>query len=406
MRKVVVQGSFMTNLWGKNRSASELAKEALIGAVKDAGLELNDIKAIIVGNMLGLDFDSDPPDDFDPYLTGQGTVRGQVWLRELGLKDTTILNVEAACAGGSSSLFVGVKLVESGLYPVVALGVEQTRVGNPKFRSSWLENCVPRRDVQGVKKSLSLCQNDSLFMAFNAQWGQELLGKGLATKEDFAITALKARKHALKEPRAKERSAVTLEEILKSRIVIREPLRLLMCAKFCDGASAVVLNQEPSQASKAVIVRACENIAGNGLVDYHVRIKQVFDKALQVAGVEIKDIDVAELHDATSIEELYSTEALGFFEPGQAAEAIRQGYTSVGGKGPVINPSGGLVGRGHPLGATGLCQIVELVEQLRETAQGRQVENAKIAVAVNSGGIIHGDAAVCGVTVLESRSNK
>jgi acetyl-CoA C-acetyltransferase len=404
MTGVAVIGSAMTDLSGKNVSATALSQNAIMQALSDAQVDANQVKAVVVGNMLGFDFDSDPGLDTDPYVLSQGTVRGQVWLKDLGFKDATVINVEAACAGGSTALFVAIKLVQAGLYPVIALGVEQTRVGNSRFRAGWLENCVPRRDVKSIQERLVIRPTDSLFMAFNAQWGQELLDKGLASKEDFAIAAAKARKHAQLDPRAKEKTLLSVQDILNSKVVIREPLTIEMCARFCDGAAAVVLTQDKFS-SKGPLIRSCENIAGNGLVDYHVRIKQVLDLALANASVDISDINVAEVHDATSIEEVYSTEALGFFQPGQGAWAIRSGITSVGGRGPVINASGGLVGRGHPLGATGLCQVVELVEQLRGIAGARQVENARLAVAVNSGGIINGDAGVCGVTVLEARSS-
>jgi len=142
--------------------------------------------------------------------------------------------------------------------------------------------------------------------------------------------------------------------------------------------------------------------SGSGELGYHDRLRKVADEAWKVAGVGPEDVDVIEVHDATSAEELYAIESLGFFEPGAAGLATVSGATSPGGGSVCVNPSGGLVARGHPLGATGLCQIFEIVQQLRGRSDSRQVDGARIAAAVNTGGIIAGDAALAAVHVLAS----
>jgi acetyl-CoA acyltransferase len=142
--------------------------------------------------------------------------------------------------------------------------------------------------------------------------------------------------------------------------------------------------------------------SGNGELDYHDRLRETADEAWKDAGVGPGDIDVVELHDATSAEELYALESLGFFPAGEAGAATVAGDTDVGGRRVCVNPSGGLVARGHPLGATGICQIAELVAQLRGTATGRQVPEPRLAMAVNTGGIMSGkDTALVAVHVLE-----
>jgi acetyl-CoA acetyltransferase len=132
--------------------------------------------------------------------------------------------------------------------------------------------------------------------------------------------------------------------------------------------------------------------SGNGLLDYHDRMTQTADAAWEAVGVGPSDIDLVELHDATAAEEIYALESLGLFEVGQAGPATEAGRTGIDTPGLVVNSSGGLVGRGHPLGATGLAQVVELANQLRGRATGRQVAPARLGLAVNSGGIIEGDA--------------
>jgi acetyl-CoA acetyltransferase len=141
--------------------------------------------------------------------------------------------------------------------------------------------------------------------------------------------------------------------------------------------------------------------SGNGALEYHDRLRDSADEAWKVGGVGPSDVDVVEVHDATSAEELYALEALGFFAPGEAGAATAAGDTDVGGREVCVNPSGGLVARGHPLGATGVCQVVELVLQLRGRAGERQVRRPRVAASINTGGIIAGDTALVGIHVLE-----
>jgi len=173
-----------------------------------------------------------------------------------------------------------------------------------------------------------------------------------------------------------------------------------MCSSFTDGAAAAVLSAGTQRGAPRV--RASVLRSGYGELDYHDRLSETAEDAWKVAGVGPGDIDVVELHDATSAEELYALEALGFFSPGEAGVATEAGDTDLGGRGVCVNPSGGLLSRGHPLGATGICQVVELVHQLRGTAAGRQIEGARLAMSVNTGGIMGGrDTALAGVHILE-----
>jgi len=176
------------------------------------------------------------------------------------------------------------------------------------------------------------------------------------------------------------------------------PLTRLMCSSFTDGAAAAVLVSGAEPRTPRVLASTVRS--GSGALSYHDRLRKVADEAWKVAGVGPEDVDVIEVHDATSAEELYAIESLGFFQPGEAGPATMSGSTSPGGGSVCVNPSGGLVARGHPLGATGLCQIFEIVQQLRGRSGSRQVEGARIAASVNTGGIIAGDAALASVHVL------
>jgi acetyl-CoA C-acetyltransferase len=181
---------------------------------------------------------------------------------------------------------------------------------------------------------------------------------------------------------------------------VAPPLTRLMCSSFTDGAAAVVLTAGSSSGAPRVAASVLRS--GDGEMDYHDRLTETAQEAYKEAALGPGDLDVVEVHDATSAEELWALEALGFFAAGQAGAATAAGDTSLGGRGVYVNPSGGLVGRGHPLGATGLCQVVELVEQLLGRAGERQRPGARTAMAVNTGGILAGrDAALVGIHVLQ-----
>ncbi len=205
-------------------------------------------------------------------------------------------------------------------------------------------------------------------------------------------------------PRAQFQEEVTIDEVLRSPAIV-SPLTRLMCSSFTDGAAAVLLS--PARVSGAPLIRSSTVRSGNGAMDYHDRLAETGTAAWDAAGVDPDDIDVVELHDATSPEELFALEALGFFKPGDAGPATVAGETSIGGRGVTVNPSGGLVARGHPLGATGIAQVVELVDHLRGNAGPRQVDGARLAMAANTGGMIGfdgspTDAAFIGIHILEA----
>jgi acetyl-CoA acetyltransferase len=239
----------------------------------------------------------------------------------------------------------------------------------------------------------------SVLMGLNATWTVIQMEERDATPEQFAATAVKARHHGALNPNAQFQTEVTVEEVLASA-PIAGPLTRFMCSSFTDGAAAVLLTTDPAPGRPRIVSSTVRS--GNGDLDYHERLAETAAAAWDTAGIGPEDMDVIELHDATSAEELYALESLGFYKPGDAGPATVAGDTRVGGRGVTVNPSGGLVARGHPLGATGLAQVVELATQLRGGAGDRQVAGARVAAAANTGGIIGTDAAFIGIHVLEA----
>jgi acetyl-CoA acetyltransferase len=358
--------------------ALEAAKEAL----GDAGLSPGDIGLVVVGNAMG------------GRLNGQGCIRGQTWLRGLELHNAGVINVDNSCASGSSALHVGTMAAGGGGAPVLVVGVEKMFVGDRATTLAGIADALPADERQVFESQLG---GRSIFMEQNAEWVRHQLGERGTTTKEIGATVVKSRRMGSLNPRAQLQSEVTIEEVLTSDPVSGSLTRL-MCSSFTDGAAAAVLSSGP--ASHAPRVLASTVHSGFGELSYHDRLREVAESAWQSAGVGPEDIDVIEVHDATSAEELYAIESLGFFATGEAGLATVAGSTSPGGNSVCVNPSGGLVSRGHPLGATGLCQIFEIVQQLRGHCGPRQVEGARVAAAVNTGGIIAGDAALASVHVL------
>jgi acetyl-CoA acetyltransferase len=376
----------MTPMDRRDLTPDVMAGQAVRAALDDAGLSPGDVGLVIAANALG------------GRLCDQGCIRGQSWLRDVDLGTTGVVNVDNSCAGGSSAMHLGVLAAQAGQSPVLVVGVEKMWTGQRGETIAGIEDGLPSDERAELRVRLD---NDagSVLMALNATWVRHQIEERGTTPHQIAAAAAKARRSGARNPLAQFRSPVTVEEVLASPVVVA-PLTRLMCSSFTDGAAAAVLSA--GTAPGAPRVRASILRSGNGDLDYHDRLRETADEAWKAAGVGPEDIDVVELHDATSAEELYALESLGFFPAGEAGVATAAGDTDVGGRGVCVNPSGGLVARGHPLGATGICQIAELVAQLRGTATGRQVHEPRLAAAVNTGGIMSGkDTALVAVHVLE-----
>jgi acetyl-CoA acyltransferase len=390
-RTVHIVGTAITAMNRRDRTADDMAVEVVAGALADAGLEADQVNLVVFGNATA------------GRLVDQACIRGQTFLRRAGLRNAGIINIDNSCAGGASALHMASLATLGGTLNVLAVGVEKMWTGDRASTLAGVEDGVPRDDRNRMHEQLEN-PSGSVLMALNAGWATTLLEERGATVEQFAAAAVKARRHGALNPNAQFQTEVTLDEVLQSSPIV-PPLTRLMCSSFTDGAAAVVLSATATPGAPRI--RASTVRSGNGDMDYHDRLAETASIAWDEAGVDPADIDVVELHDATSPEELYALESLGFFKPGDAGPATLAGDTSIGGKGVTVNTSGGLVARGHPLGATGIAQVVELVAQLRGQADRRQVEGARLAMAANTGGMIGfdgtpTDAAFIGIHVLEA----
>lgn len=372
---------------------SVLAQAAAADALADAGLTGNQLDLVLVGNALG------------GALHDQANVRGEVWLRGFDIGGAGIVNVDNSCAASSTAFHVGAVAAAAGMR-VLVIGVEEM-TGNE--RAATIAAIEQGLDPASRAASAELAGGiGTPIMAVNAFWARRFLDRHDESAELYADVAVKARSLAAANPIASIRS-VTADEVMASRI-INPPLHLLMCSSFTDGASAIVLGPSTSNPRAGSIgVRTTQLISGDGTLDYHDRLKLGADALWNASGIGPRDVDVVELHDATSGEELWACEQIGLYREDEVVDAFRAGATMPTPTGGLahhrvaVNPSGGLVGRGHPIGATGTAQIVELVLQLRGECGTRQADSPRLAAGFNTGGITNTDCLSVCATLLERR---
>lgn len=405
MRDVAIVGAGMTR-FGKflERSMKDLARDAVQEALQSAGVEQAGIQAAVVGNaMAGL-------------VTGQECIRGQVVLREMGIGGIPVVNTENACASSATAFHLAWLYVASGMYDVVlALGMEKLYHEDKTRSFQAIGSAVDVELMQQIIAAMKAQEKParegrpgepgksrSMFMDFYAQFARAHMERYGTTKEQFAKIAVKNHYNGSLNPHAQYQHACTLEEVLASPVVA-EPLTRLMCSPIGDGAAAVVVTSAEHAAqltSKPIHVRASILASGAdpepGKPGITTRAAQ---KAYEVAGIGPEEIDVAEVHDASAPAELVIYEELGFCKPGEGGKLIDDGVTALTGKTPV-NPSGGLLAKGHPVGATGVAQICEVFWQLRGEAGKRQVRNPKVGLTENGGGMVRNEAAALSVHIL------
>lgn len=390
MEGVVMAGVGMTR-FGKlpDRTPRSLVAEAVAEALDDAGLTGAEVGGVYVANAFG------------GTLLGQESVRGQVWLSGGPLEGLPTVNVENACAGGGTALALAATAIVAGQTEIaVAVGVEKLTTEERGRAVAAMEGAMDQERLPQLRRSLGVPEGVSPFMRIYAGFAERYLAASDATPRDFALVASKTHGHGVRNPRAQYRTPFTVEEVLEAR-TIAGPLTLPMCAPLGDGAAAVVLTAgSVRHGDGPPPVRVLAAAVGAGRVGaYGELVPGTAHRAYEQAGVGPEDVDVLEIHDAASPAELIALEELGIAEPSEAVAMVRAGVTTIGGRLPV-NPSGGLVSRGHPLGATGLAQVVELADQLRGRAGDRQVADVRIALAENAGGFLDPDAAAAAITIL------
>ena len=379
-RPVYIAGVAMTAFARHDsKSMQDLAQEAALGALRDAGVAIGDVQAMYNANVYG------------------GMILGQVLMRDMGITGPAVYNIENACASGATAVHLAKQALELGLYDtVLAWGVEAlTQLGGgtiPMQRNDYKTEAYAR---QGMT-----------LPAVYAMRAMRYLHERHESPDLLARVAVKNRAAGVRNPYAQQRKEVTLEEVLTARPVA-EPLTLLQCCpSMVDGAAAVVLTtRQPANGARPVRIMAsavqsghqeqgCEDILDAEITARTARL------AYEQAGVAPGDVNVVELHDAFTIAELLYYEALGLAPQGEGGDLLRSGDTALGGRVPV-NPSGGLLAKGHPLGATGVAQMVEITWQLQGRAGGRQVEGARIGLTQCTGGGIAGvDHAASSVHIL------
>jgi len=412
MRQVAIIGAGMTR-FGKflDRSLKDLGREAVEEALRSAGVEKSGIEAAVVGNATA------------GLITGQECIRGQVILREMGFGDIPIINTENACASSSTAFHLAWLYVASGMYDVaLALGVE--KLYHEEKRRSYqaigaavdvelVQQILAQMQAQaaakakeesasGVPGGAGAGQSRSMFMDIYAALARNHMQKYGTTKEQFGKVAVKNHYHGSLNPHAQYRERYTLEEILNSPLVA-EPLTRLMCSPIGDGAAALVVTtaeKARQYTTKPVLVRASVLGSGKDLApDEPTAGARMARRAYEAAGIGPEDVNVIELHDATAPAEVVIYEELGLCGLGEGGRLIDEGVTELGGKVPV-NTSGGLLSKGHPIGATGTAQLCEVFWQLRGECGDRQVKGAKVGLTENGGGMVRGEPAAVSVHIL------
>ena len=408
MKDVAVIGAGMTN-FGKflDRSMKDIAGEAVKGALDSAGIDKSKLEAAVVGNATA------------GLITGQEMIRGQVVLREMGIGGIPVINTENACASSSTAFHVAWMYVASGMYDMaLAVGMEKLYHEDKRRSFQAIGAAVDVEWVQQMAAAAKAAKENgdrenpapeegagekrSMFMDFYAAFARQHMQKYGTTKEQFARVAVKNHYHGSLNPHAQYREVYSLEDVLTSPMVA-DPLTRLMCSPIGDGAAAVVLcsaEKAKQFTSKPVFVRASILASGDDRQPGQPGItERAAQKAYETAGVGPEDINVAEVHDASAPAELVIYEELGFCKPGEGGQLIDAKATYVDGPIPV-NPSGGLISKGHPIGATGVAQIYEIFSQLRGEAGDRQVRNPKVGMTENGGGMVKGEAAALAVHIL------
>jgi acetyl-CoA acyltransferase len=384
MRAVAVAGAGMTRFARQpDRSLKDLAGEAVLAALGDAGLDAGAVQGCWFANAVG------------GSITGQEMVAAQVTLRHVGLAGIPMFNVENACASASSAFHLAWAAVASGACDV-ALAVGAERMTHPDRARSFaaIGGSV---DVETVPASQPA--DRSFLMDLYAAAAIAYMEETGATVHDFAAVAVKNQRHGMRNPLAQYGGEVTVEEVLASRPIVW-PFTLLMCSPITDGAAAAVLvgGRAAASAGSGAVRVAASVVRSAGAAGSKVTADAA-QAAYEMAGLGPADVDCVELHEAAASAELAMYEQLGLAPPGEGAAWLRGRAPHLGGAQPV-NTSGGLLARGHPIGATGLAQIHEAVLQVRGQAGARQVEGARVALTQNAGGWGEADNLVSAVHVF------
>jgi acetyl-CoA acetyltransferase len=358
----------------------EWAKEAGTRALADAGIAYDAVQQAFVG-----------------YVYGDST-SGQRAIYTLGLTGIPVVNVNNNCSTGSSALFLARQAVKHGVVDcAMALGFEQMERGSLSMK--FPDHANPMGPHMEAMAGLRAPEQSPFAPQMFGNAGRDHMDRYGSKPEHFAWIGWKNHKHSVNNPYAQFQDEYTLDQVKDARM-IHEPLTKLQCSPTSDGAACAIVASERFVDEHDLWSHAVE-IAGQSMTtDYAssfgdgtdcMRIvgfdmsRAAAEQAYAEAGIQASDVDVCELHDCFSANELITYEALGFAEVGHGHELVDAAATTYGGAGPLVNPSGGLISKGHPLGATGLAQCSELCWQIRGQADARQLEGAKVGLQHNIG---------------------
>lgn len=410
MSSIYIAGIAMT-VFGRHleRSLHDLAGEALQGALKDAGCETADLGVAFYAGMT------------NGPLQGQISIPGQVVFSKIGIEQIPVYNVENACASGSSAFNLAVQSLKAGTTDVaLALGAEKMNIADKLkafalFEAGWDVSRAEENYQTLVRMGEGITpppgsESDkpySKFMAIYAamcRWHMKTYG---TTQRQIAAVSAKNHQHSVHNPFSQFRKPFTIDEVLAAP-PITYPITLPMCAPLSDGAAAAIVCTEEGLARIGADKSRCIEVKASVIRSFsHRRLDEPEKhisrlaalKAYEIAGLGPEDMDVAEVHDASAMGEIIQAENLGLAPLGQGGVCAERGDFTIGGRIP-INPSGGLESKGHPLGATGIGQLFELVTQLRGEAGGRQVAGARHAIQENGGGLQGIEEAAVAIHIL------
>ena len=380
MTKTIVAGVGMIKFAkpGASDSYDKMGADAIRAALADSGLSYDDVQQAYAG-----------------YVYGDSTC-GQKALYHVGMTGIPVVNVNNNCSTGSTALFLARQAIEHGIADcVLAVGFEQMQRG--ALQSHWTDRPTPFDDFDQETDALVGNGDIPLALRYFGGAGKSHMEKYGTELSDFAKIRAKASRHAVNNPLALFNTEVSEEEVMNAPFMWDGVMtRLMACPPTCGGAAAILCSEEFARKHN---IPTTVSIAGQAMTtdfrstfDAHDMMQVVgYDmtaaaskQVQEQSGIGIEDVDVVELHDCFAQNELITYEGLGLCPEGGAQKFIADGDNTYGGK-YVTNPSGGLLSKGHPLGATGLAQCYELTHQLRGTAENRQVEGAKTALQHNLG---------------------
>ncbi len=370
MEKVCVIGAGSTKYGKLEDSIADLTIQASVGAIDDAGIEPKEIKAGYISNVFGVA-------DKQVHI-------GPVVMSNLGISEVPSLSIESACGSGSVAFREAYANVAAGFYDAVLVtGVEKVNHKGTEWNTTYFSYCSDFFYEGGSGAS---------FPGLFASMARAYLAEFKATEEDLALVAVKNHDNGLLNPKAHLQRKISVEDVMNSPVVA-SPLKLYDCCPFSDGASSVIICSEnfAKDHTKDYIDVIGSGRGGSPAAlqgrDHLTTIpstKIAAAAAYKMANITPKDVDFAEVHDCFTIAEIIDSEDLGFFEKGKGVDGVREGLTKRNGDIP-INPSGGLKSKGHPIGATGVGQVVETFEQLMGKAGERTVKGANIGLTHNFG---------------------